>query len=828
MSTHHSISNSIVPGTVEFSQRRIMIDGAPCMVLAGEVHYFRLARKDWDDRLQLLQNNGMDTVSTYIPWLWHELPNGEVDLEGRTHPQRDLIAFLDLCASRGLRVIARPGPFIMAELKNEGMPYRLYDAPFKQPVTWDGAPTRTRTLDYLAPDYLAAAKGWYAQVMPVLAQRLKTRGGPIIAVQLDNEIGMLSWVSNCPDLSDESCEDMRVWCLNRYGDKLASQRGGADASDPAAWAVAVRTPIGAALPMHHDLGLYMRERFRRYVQELRSCAEVHGVTGVPFLINIHGTGGGRGLNFPIGISQLFESYRNQPQMTSGSDLYLGDLTVANVADLYLANAFMLAVHDRDQPLTSMEFEVGNGNYGDDLGILYAPESAELKARLCVAQGNRLLNFYLHCGGENPPLPSAGDGIDRIAFTGQRHGFAAPVGPEGKLDPTYTALGRLAKSLRNMEHLLADSQQEFDHFALGFVPDHYLTEYHHPATCQRAAQIADLERFRGRGPRDILTRVLLLDGFSFPSFNLQAGIPDVGTLVLSTGATLGRQVQENLVSYVSKGGNLLLVGLLPDQDHDGAPCTVLADAIGLKSAGRVFEGQGPKGPYWPSVKAHGWAAPRPEVRVTVAQLLQSAGQTPLQPLLTEIQTGQTCAANIQFGSGQVFMLGCDYPADLDFYRELLKALNVVPRWQIESDGPGIVVTSTVSQQGRRLLHLINVSPDAVSLSLRQDGKHMFSGKRVTVPARSGFAFPVGSQADLEKVNAQGWTILESTAEIIRESQCSITLRPTQEEDVIVLNTTREVRCKAGKLVRRGKRVRIAISELQQRGRPVTITFGARDK
>ena len=828
MSKVKHTSNGVGSGSVELSRRRILIDGAPRMVLAGEVHYFRLAKEDWNNRLQLLQDSGLDTVSTYIPWIWHELPDGTVDLIGRTHPQRDLISFLDLCAKRGLNVIARPGPFVMAELKNEGLPYRFYKPPFKQPVTWDGGATRTRTMDYLAPDFLDAVKGWYADVMPVLAQYLRTRGGPVIAVQLDNEIGMLAWVSNCPDLSDEACEDMRVWSLNRYGEQAASERVGADSSNPSAWSAALRTPVGPALPLHHDLGLFMRDRFRRYVETLRDCAEDHGVTGVPFIINIHGTGGGRGLTFPIGISQLFESYREQPQMTSGSDLYLGDLTVENVADLYLANAFMLAVHDKEQPLTSMEFEVGNGNYGDDLGMLYAPESAELKARLCVAQGNRLLNFYLHCGGENPPIASEGDGIDRLAFTGQRHGFAAPVGPEGQLDPTYASLRRLAKSLRGIEHLLADSQQEYDHFALGFVPDHYLTEYHHPASSPRAAQIAELERYRGRGPRDILTRALLLCGFSFPAVNLQAGVPQAKTLVLATGTTLGFDVQQHLVSFVRNGGNLLLVGLLPEQDHDGAPCTVLADALGLKSAGRVFDAStGANEHYWPSVKAYGWAAPRPEVRVTVAQLLSSSDGRPLEPLLIEIETGLACAATVQVGAGQVTMLGCDYPADLDFYRGLMAALDVVPRFQFQADGPGVVLTSTVTRSGRRLLHLINVAPQPVSLTLKHQGKKVLNGKRLVIPARTGLALPVSAVSSGDEGGAPlaGSTIIESTAELVRESRNSVTFRPTQEEDVIVLQTEREVRCKIGTIYRKGCRVRIIISRKQHDDKPLTVKFYA---
>lgn len=817
---------SVGVGSVELSQRRILVDGVPRQLFAGEVHYFRLARHEWENRLQLLKNSGFDTVATYIPWIWHELPDGDIDVTGRTDPQRDVAGFIDLCGSNGLNVIVRPGPFVMAELKNEGIPYRMYKAPFAQPVTWKGVPTSTRVLDYLAPDFLGGVADWYAAVMPVIAPRLKTHGGPIIAVQLDNEIGMLQWVSNCPDLSDYACEEMREWCLERYGQEVASARIGADVNMPDQWVDALRNPAGASLALHQDIGLFMRDRFRRYVQTLRGLAEAHGVHGVPFVINVHGTGGNRGLTFPIGISQLFESYRDQPQMTAGSDIYLGDLTVGNLPDLYLVNAFMESVQGPDQPLTSLEFEAGNGNYGDDLSQLYTPEAAELKARLCIAQGNRLLNFYLHCGGENPPLSSTGDGIDRIAFTGQRHGFAAPVSPEGAVNATYAGMIRLTESLRGIEHLLAASQQQYDDVSIGFVPDHYLTEYRFQGSPERAAQAVELERYRGAGRRDVLVRSLLLSGFSFPAVNLQSATPSTGALILATGSTLGKDVQERLVEYVRAGGRLLLAGLLPDRDHDGAPCTVLADAIGLRSAGRVFDEVTARGNYWPSIRAHSWAAPRPEVRASFAQLLAACDGRQLEPFLTEIESGLPCGATVRFGAGQVTVLGCDYPVHLSFYKELMATLGVTSNYQLDTDGPGVMLVPTRSSNGIELLHIINVAPNAVTVTLRKGGKKSFGGRRLTVPARSGLILPCAAGGASPSESLTG-TIVWSTAELLRETKNSITLRPTQSvKDVIMLKTDRRVECRLGSVVRKGSTVRISIDGAKHRGKPVTIKFSSR--
>jgi beta-galactosidase len=846
---HFQCDSTEPTGSVEIRERKILVDGEPKMLLAGEVHYFRLAPEDWLDRLDKLQANGLDTVSTYIPWVWHELDDGTVDLDGRTHPQRNLVAFLELCASRGFKVIARPGPFIMAEVKNEGIPYRLYAEPFVQPTTWNGAKVPTRTLDYLAPDFLEAVRGWYGEVMPVIASHLHTRGGSIIAVQLDNEIGMLSWVSNSPELTDVTCEDMRTWSRNRYGDDVASQRMGVDVTDGGAWAENLRSPPDASLPLHQDLGLYSRDRIRRYVKVLRQYAEDNGVSDVLFLINIHGTGGGRGRTYPIGVSQLHQSYEGQAGMTSGSDYYLGDLTVTNVGDLYFCNAFTLSVNGVDQPLTALEFEAGDGNYGDDLGILYTPESIELKTRLCVAQGNRLLNYYLQAGGENPRINDVGDGTARLAFTGQRHGFAAPVSPEGHLNSTYTAITRVVKTIRGVEQILATSTEESDDFAVGFVPDHYMSEYHAPNSAQRTAQIADLERFRGFGPRDVLSRALLLNGYSFPAVNLQTAVPKAKGIVLSTGRTLGREVQQRLAAFVEQGGKLLLVGLLPDQDHDGAPCTVLADALGLKSAGIVEDTMTPKGQYWPSVSAEGWAAPRPEVRVGIAQLLSSSTDAPLRTLLREIASGQPCAVQVSAGHGEAIVMGCDYPADLDLYRAFLSALGIEPRWQLDADRPGVVLTSTLSPAGERLLHAINVAPYKVTFKLKHFGKPVLKGKRLTLQARSGVILPMGlvttgsvmipSQtpasrkgivertraveiADVSGVLILGTLVLESSAEIVRHNRSVIVVQPTQEEeDLVILETDDQVRCTKGKVTRKGSLVHVVMKRSRHGGKPVTI-------
>ena len=814
MNTQERINTS----KVRFSNCRIMINNEARLICSGEIHYFRLTPDVWKDRLTKLRDAGLDTVATYVPWLWHELPDGSFDFDGSSHPKRNLTGFLDLCKQMGLQVIVKPGPFCMAELKNEGIPSRVRrQHPEVRSITWGGAPVSTMTLDYLAPAFLTEVKNWYGAVMPILAKYLAPNGGPIVALQLDNEIGMLSWVSNSPDLTDVVCEEFRTWSRKQYGDRVAQARVGADPNDPIAWTFTLRNPGENSLPLHHDLGLFMRSRFARYVATLSKFARNNGVVGIPFIINVHGTGGGRGRTFPIGLSQLHKTWADNDQITAGSDLYLGDLTVANVADLYVGNAMMKAVLG-NRPLTSMEFEAGTGNYGFDLGELYSPEAVRLKTILSTAQGYRLLNYYMLAGGENPPFGTTGDGIDRLASTGQQHGYAAPISPTGHVNATYSAIVQAMASVNGVRNLLSTCEEENDGFALGLVLDHYLTEYHNRGSAQRAAQVADLECFRGLGPRDILTRALLLGGFSFPAVNLQDGVPNNPVVVLATGRTLGRAVQENLATYVLNGGKLLLVGLLPDSDDDGNQCTILGVALGLINAGRVVDEVRANGPYWPTVAAHAWLAPRAEQRVTEAQLLAATDGRQLNVLLTEIASDLPCAVELDAGKGKAIVLGCDYPADLAFYQSVMAALGVVPRWQlVGADGPGVVVTSTVSANSQRLLHLINVAPQAVSFQLRYRGKLILGGRQLTVPARSGMILPRG-------VRYNKVTIKESTAEILQMDDAKLIVSPTQNEDMVVLNTDLNVRCDIGVLLRRGKTVRVLIPRAEHRGRPVLITFG----
>ncbi|NWU60822.1 BGAL galactosidase, partial [Pterocles burchelli] len=147
-------------------------DGAPFRYISGSIHYARVPRPAWKDRLLKMYMSGLSAVQVYIPWNYHELLPGVYDFAG----DRDVEAFLDLTAELGLLVILRPGPYICAEWEMGGLPAWLL---WKPDIV-------LRSSD---PAYLAAVDSWLHVLLPKIKPRLYQQGGNIISVQVENEYG---------------------------------------------------------------------------------------------------------------------------------------------------------------------------------------------------------------------------------------------------------------------------------------------------------------------------------------------------------------------------------------------------------------------------------------------------------------------------------------------------------------------------------------------------------------------------------------------------------------------------------------------------------------
>ncbi|MFJ5835105.1 beta-galactosidase [Streptomyces sp. NPDC093089] len=148
------------------------LDGESFRLLSGGLHYFRVHPDQWQDRLRKARLMGLNTVETYVPWNLHQpRPDHFVMDDGL-----DLPRFLDLAAAEGLHVLLRPGPYICAEWEGGGIPSWLLAEP----------DIRLRSRD---PRFLAAVDDYFTRLLTPLRPYLASRGGPILAVQVENEYG---------------------------------------------------------------------------------------------------------------------------------------------------------------------------------------------------------------------------------------------------------------------------------------------------------------------------------------------------------------------------------------------------------------------------------------------------------------------------------------------------------------------------------------------------------------------------------------------------------------------------------------------------------------
>jgi len=170
-SSSPSSSPSSPSFTVDWDNDRFLKDGQQFQFYSGGMHYFRVPRAYWRDRLSKMKLAGMNTLQTYLAWNSHQPQE-----DGNTVGLEDVTDYLALAQEMGLNVVLRPGPYICAEWEFGGLPYWLLNKP--------GIEFRV----YNEP-YVAAIADWFAVVLPKVAPFLYKNGGPIIAVQVENEYG---------------------------------------------------------------------------------------------------------------------------------------------------------------------------------------------------------------------------------------------------------------------------------------------------------------------------------------------------------------------------------------------------------------------------------------------------------------------------------------------------------------------------------------------------------------------------------------------------------------------------------------------------------------
>ncbi|MFT3772509.1 MAG: beta-galactosidase [Minicystis sp.] len=647
---------------VRFDARSYEVRGQRVHLYAGEIHYFRVPRPAFRDRLRLLRAAGGNAVSTYVPWIVHEPAEGVFAFSGK--PWLELEAFLDTAAAEGLYVIARPGPYVYSELVYDGLPRWLCDGyPALRAKDRAGRDFRRSSISYLHPLFLEKARRWYDRVCPLLAAYTVSRGGPIAFAQIDDEItGIHTWFGTLdynPETMGFGRED------GRYPRWLAARHGSLDALAAAyeakvdAFASVEPPAVPAASPRLPEL-----RRAKDYLDFYLSTVAEYGLTLAGWMRE-------HGLDVPIVhnsasplVNPIFRelSAALKPGgFVLGSDHYytLGqDWPQNNPTPQYAVQVFVSLETLRlmDAPPTVLELPGGSAADWPPIG----PEDAQACYFAHLALGMKGHNLYVFAGGPNPP---------GTAGTADVYDYGAAIGADGRVRPLYRAQQALGAFLSKHPSFPAATRESDCRVLVDWLA----------ARADQWTKARDPFTFAPQEAWEFLRKGILTTAFCAGlSPELVDGETDGFTedvaspLVAATSSVMPAALQRRLVSFLERGGRLLFGPVLPELDERLSPCTILRDFLGVTEESRRAPADAVlQFPFTGSVYTSGLVitTPRPPIGASVLGHEQSSGDCAgwMKPL---------------DGGGRVIWLGARWTHGMRYHTALLRGcldrLGIEPR------------------------------------------------------------------------------------------------------------------------------------------------------
>ncbi|OJD37610.1 glycoside hydrolase family 35 protein [Diplodia corticola] len=155
---------------VTWDEHSIFVNGERIIFLSGEYHPFRLPVPSlWLDVFHKIKALGFSGVSFYVDWALLEGTPGEFTAEGVFAWE----PFFDAAKEAGIYLLARPGPYINAEVSGGGFP------------GWLQRVNGTLRTDDEA--YINSTANYAKNIGEIIAKAQITNGGPIILFQPENE-----------------------------------------------------------------------------------------------------------------------------------------------------------------------------------------------------------------------------------------------------------------------------------------------------------------------------------------------------------------------------------------------------------------------------------------------------------------------------------------------------------------------------------------------------------------------------------------------------------------------------------------------------------------
>ena len=697
---------------VTFDDAGYFIDGRRDYLVSGEFHYFRVPKADWRRRMELAKAAGMNTIATYVPWIIHEPVEGTFVWSDRG--ERDLRGFLALAKETGLMVIVRPGPYQYSELRQCGLPAWVLDKKELRAKNAQGGDVNAdNSVSYNHPEFLRLVRRYYKSFAEQVKPFMQANGGPVVMVQLDNEVtGVHDWFGghdHNPGTFGIGREDgyFAYWLKRKYG---TLER--VNAAYGTGWkSFAEATPIAGEIKSNGD-----RRRFRdfrkcylddcgEYLATLRSCLREEGIAG-PYCCNC--ANADMNNNLRPAMKRLADG-----GVLFGSDHYY-TLGIGYAQEAPTIKYAMTCQRSLDTlagwgfPPTVFEMPAGSisafpGLFRNDLLACYM---------MNFVYGMKGVNYYIFTGGPN---------FEGTGGTCDVYDYNAPIAADGMIRETYRALKDFGAFLAARRDL-ADSRR-LASVAIGVVTDTYDgSGVYGPEGVEGIESGWDAMAFTDNGFLYSLSATPYTAKYvDLATAELDPSMP----LAILSASRMDAAVQRKVADFVLSGGALLVAPCFPTYDWDLNSCTILVDALGAlkpfkpdRSRGdNVLEAEGER-LYGMDFKY----AFKPEG--DAVGVMRNAG------------TGETLGYVRKAGKGTFCQLGTKWTTTFpDQTRMLAKILDRLgAKKTAGTDSLNLPAELHRKPDGSLVAFVLNLhaSPQTANLEVWNDGKSRFR-KRVTVEA-----------------------------------------------------------------------------------------------
>lgn len=404
---------------VEFDRQSLLIDGQRRQVRSGSLQYFRLPGESlWRDRLEKFRAAGLNAVELSYPWNYHSRAPGEYDFTDI----RDVERLHDLIEREGFYLIARPGPYIGADIDMGGLPAWLLRERSTVPRC------RSEGRFHYSREFLAATREWFDQVVPRFAKRSN-----LLLVQMENGYAVPGPLSG---FSGDLADLLVRWLGGHGARRLVRLWHGASGTDEEG-----------------------RGQTNRYMRELYEMLRELGVE-VPISHNDASAVSRRQMDADLISLDRYPLTRFESDWRDDPDSF----------DAFSNDEKALDAHRDDNPQLYAELQAGwtdswGGSGYATIREFLGGEAVDNITKSALSQRATLWNYYTFCGGLTWGYMAGPD-------TYSSFDYGAPIAESGETGAAYESVLRLNEFLEQYEDDLVQTERVEPHSP--WCPEHLLT------------------------------------------------------------------------------------------------------------------------------------------------------------------------------------------------------------------------------------------------------------------------------------------------------------------------------------------------------------------